>query len=230
MNVDTTTPWNVAYDAMNWRQGEHVTLIGPTGRGKTELTMKILENRKWVLFVATKKRDDTLKPLRSMGYRTIKTAAELNPSVGNRFVLQLDFPPRLDASELKLRHMLVLREILMRAYRQTGWTVVLDEARYICDYLGLKAEVMLLWLQGRSQGNSVVCSTQRARFIPLEAYDQATHLFLWTDPDSGNLGRNSEIIGTDVGELSLAMESMSRHDVIHINHREDTLTVTNTRE
>lgn len=214
---------------MSWRQGEHVTLIGPTGRGKTEVTMRILEDRKWVLFIATKVLDNTIKPLRKMGYRTIVDSRGLQPDIGNKFILQLPFPRTADAAMLKELHQDIIREVLMRAYRQKGWTVVLDEARYICDYLGLKAEVMLLWLQGRSQGNSVVCSTQRARFIPLEAYDQATHLFMWTDPDSGNLSRNSEIAGVNESALEEAMQGMSRHDVIHANRLTDELTLTNTR-
>jgi hypothetical protein len=58
-------------------------------------------------------------------------------------------------------------------------------------------ELELFWLQGRSQGNSLITATQRPRFIPLEAYDQASHLFLWRDNDTANIARVAEMAGVN---------------------------------
>lgn len=218
----------MAVQRMDWRQGEHVTLIAPTGRGKTELTVKLLEHRRYVVFLATKRIDSTSERLRKRGYRTILTADELNHEISPRFILHPAFP-RVSAAQLRQQHREVFREGLMRAFRQTGWTVAVDEARYICDYLGLKDEMMLLWLQGRSQGNSVVASTQRSRFVPLEAYDQATHLFMWTDPDQGNIARNSELSGFNRTRVIRAMRDMKKHDVLYVNTVTGEMFITNTR-
>lgn len=220
--------WPEAVRRMDWRQGEHVTLIAPTGRGKTELTVQLLEHRRWVVFLATKRIDSTSAQLHKKGYRTIRTADELNPDLSSKFILHPPFP-RVSAAQLRAQHREAFREGLMRAFRQTGWTVSVDEARYICDYLGLKDEMMLLWLQGRSQGNSVICSTQRSRFVPLEAYDQATHLFMWTDPDVGNINRNSELAGFNRNRVIRAMRSMNKHDVLYVNTVTNEMFITNTR-
>src|SRR5262245_13095495 len=162
---------------MDWRPGEHVTLIGPTGAGKTELTIKLIELRRWVVFLATKRIDPTQARLKQLGFRTISDPVELNPEVAHRFTLKPPWPRKASAAQIKDLHARVFREGLNRAFYQTGWTVVVDEGRYVARRLGLESELEMFWLQGRSQGNTLMLSTQRPRFIPLEAYDQASHLF-----------------------------------------------------
>ena len=44
----------------DWRQSQHVGLIGPTESGKSTLQYGILPKRKYVTFFATKPRDKTL--------------------------------------------------------------------------------------------------------------------------------------------------------------------------
>lgn len=214
---------------MNWKQGEHVTLIGPTGRGKTELLLSIQDMRKYDLFLGTKRVDATQQRLVSeYGYQVISDPAQLNADVAPRFLFRPSFP-RQSAAALRAGHNHAFREVLTRAYRQTGWTVIIDEARYITDFLNLKDECLLLWLQGRSQGNSVVCGTQRPRHVPLEAYDQATHLFFWQDPDKGNIERISELAGLNRRAVLATVPHLPRHDVFYVNTVTGETFVTNTR-
>lgn len=224
-----TVPWDAAIRRMDWRQGEHVTLVGPTGRGKTELTVALLEHRRWVVFLGTKRIDSTQRRLAKMGYRTIATAAELEPDIATKYVLRPPWPHKISAAEVKRLHKVVFRDGIMRAFRQTGWTVAVDEARYICDFLGLRDEMTLLWLQGRSQGNSVICNTQRPRYVPLEAYDQATHLFLWTDSDHENIKRVADLAGFNRKQVIEAFQRMSKHDVLYYNTVTNDMFITNTR-
>lgn len=214
---------------MDWRQGEHTTLIGPTGRGKTELTVELLKFREWVVFLGTKRFDTTQDRLKEMGYVTITDATGLNPDLSKRFILRPPFPKNMDADSLKRSHQQIFKEGIMRAFRQTGWTLAMDEARYVTHFLGLEKECVLFILQGRSQGNSLICSVQRPRFVPLEVYDQATHLFLWTDSDRSNVNRTSELAGFNRRAVIKAFRRMSKHDVLYVNTVTEDMFITNTR-
>lgn len=51
-----------------WEQGEHITVVGPTDYGKTTLVIVLLEERDYVVFFATKPRDETISALEGQGY------------------------------------------------------------------------------------------------------------------------------------------------------------------
>lgn len=187
--------WKNARAAMEWQQGEHVTLIGPTGCGKTTFVNAVLPLRDYLIFLGTKRKDSTQEFLRSeKNFRYLRSPSELNPDISRRFVAQATFP-KVNADELFELHREFFRAVLMAAYRQGSWTIIVDECRYIADHLKLTKELQLLWLQGRSQGNTLVAGTQRPRYIPLEAYDQATHLVFWRDADESNVKRCAELAG-----------------------------------
>ena len=67
-----TTPWAEFFQSWNWRQGEHITLVGPTGSGKTTLAKAILSKRAYVVFVATKPRDATIDQLEADGFVVVR--------------------------------------------------------------------------------------------------------------------------------------------------------------
>jgi hypothetical protein len=221
--------WENAVRRMDWRPGEHVTLIGPTGAGKTELTIRLIELRRWVLFLGTKRIDPTQDRLRRMRFRVIADPAELNPEIDSRFILKPPWPRRANASQVKELHARIFREGLNRAFHQTGWTVVVDEGRYVAHRLGLSSELELFWMQGRSQSNTLVLGTQRPRYIPLEAYDQASHLFLWRDNDTANISRVAEMAGINRRSVTDIVPRLRRHDVLYVQPFTGDMFITNTR-
>ena len=181
------TPWSKFLPAWDWQQGQHVTMIGPTGSGKTTMIRAILSRRDYVVFAATKPKDSTIDLLESEGFTVVR---KWSP----RFDRQVLWPKIERMGDLSVQR----KEIglmMEDAYQQGGWTVVLDELRYVTDHLRLKQHVQLLLLQGRSLGVSVVSGSQRPRHVPLEAYSQAQHLFLWQTSDRQDLRRIREFSG-----------------------------------
>lgn len=180
-------PWSEFLPSWDWQQGQHVTMIGPTGSGKTTLIRSILSRRDYVVFAATKPQDSTIDALEAEGFQVVR---KWRPE----FDRQVLWPKieRMGDMEDQRRE---IGYMLEDAYEQGGWTVVLDELRYITDHLRLKQHVQLLLLQGRSLGVSVVSGSQRPRHVPLEAYSQASHLFLWRTNDRQDLRRIREFSG-----------------------------------
>jgi hypothetical protein len=204
--VSYTDFWNTFL----WKQSQHITMIGPTGCGKTTLELDLVEERDYVIFLSTKPQDETQEELGPLGFRLTNRVEEVSLDISDRWVLHPGKARNKHESvnEEKIRHREFFRKALMFCYKQTGWAVIIDEGRYICDYLGLKDEVQVLYLQGRSGYNSVVMGTQRPRWVPLESFDQAMHLFFFKDSDLGNIRRISELAGLDRNAVMLAVPEL----------------------
>src|SRR5690242_7261177 len=68
MTVPDVVPWDqFLATRFLWRQGEHVSLIGRTGGGKSTLALAITPKRKYVAVLGTKPRDSTLSGLLKNG-------------------------------------------------------------------------------------------------------------------------------------------------------------------
>lgn len=222
--------WNEAIRRMDWRPGEHITLIGPNGAGKTELISRLMEQRRYNLFIGTKRIDATQDLLaRKHRLRRIKDAAELNPELGSGFYFKPDWPRRLSARSRREYHARAYREVLEASFWQTRWTTYADELRVLSHILGLNDEIVEHLIQGRSQKSSLVSGTQRPRFVPLEAYDQAYHLFLWRDNDEANIKRISEMAGLNRQAVIAVVPGLARHDVLYVQPFTGDMFITNTR-
>jgi hypothetical protein len=71
-----------------------------------------------------------------------------------------------------------------------------------------------------------VLGTQRPRWIPLEAYDQATHLFFWRDTDEGNVMRVAELAGTRKRDVADIVPRLAKHDILYVNRDTSELVIT----
>lgn len=193
-----------------WQQSKHITIIGTTGCGKTTLELDLISEREYVIFLGTKEIDDTQAELGPLGFRIATDPKEISLDISYKWVLH---PGRIKirgegSAEMKRRLRGFYQEALDYCFAQTAWAVVIDEGRFICQFLGLKDEVALLYLQGRSQHNSVVLGTQRPAWVAVEAFDAATHLFFFKDNDLKNIQRIAELAGLDKKAVQKAVPQL----------------------
>ncbi len=218
-------PWHrfITHDFQP-KPGEHVAIIGPTGQGKTVLQNNILPHFQFVAVLATKPQDDSMESLiKRGGYIKLERWRNLNP---------IDFPRRVVWPNAKTLGAVphqreVFSDALERIFREggqplqrpVGWAVAIDELWYIINVLGLDMQIKVFLLQSRSLGHSLIVATQRPVSVPLEVYDQSTHLFFFRDNDYRNLQRLSEINVANRQLVQHTVASLERHQVLYINTR-----------
>lgn len=216
--------WQEFLSEFRWRQGEHVSLIGHTSCGKSTLGVELLPRRTHKVVFATKPRDPLITELgRKRGYKVVK---KWPPPRGYTDVVL--WPPIGNLGDVDTQRS-VFGRAMARIYKDGGWCVYADEVRYITQTLGLKRGCEQFWLQGRTLGISFMVATQEPTHIPLEAYSQATHLFLWRATDKRRVNRLGEIGGVNTDLVKEIVQRLALHDVLYVNARDDTLCVTNVR-
>lgn len=208
-------PWDVFLKRLEWNQGEHFALIGPTGQGKTNMLINLLPLRQYVAVMATKPRDDTMDALAEHGYRIMRTWENVSARKFPRRILWPD-ATSLESDEIQRT---VFHDAFGRIYRSGGWTIAIDELWYIVNVLNLGKDVKTFLLQGRSLGISMIMATQRPAWVPLEVYDQSTHLMFWRDNDETNLRRLSGISYRSADLLRGIIPDLDRHQVLYVNTR-----------
>jgi len=227
-------PWDAFLrDVFSWAQGEHVSLIGPTGCGKTTAALRLLPYRRFVCAFATKRKDETMDYLLDdQHYRLIDEWPP--PPTIERAVLWPRLPITLrnifrqpDTSELLAIQQRVFAHALDDTYWSGGWCEYVDEAWYLDVYLGLRRKLNLLLGAGRSGGVSVVMGTQRPVNVTRSMFSEATHLFLWKLTDIQDRKRLLEISGgVDKRFIMNQVAQLSRHDVLYVNTRQGTIVTT----
>jgi hypothetical protein len=203
-----------------WRQGEHLTTIGPTGSGKTVLNRQLLRRRDFVVVLGVKRRDPELyAPFQADGYELVRTFNPEPPDDVDR--LRLLFVPQTDkhGAEGRQARAKRFRQALNDIYDVGNWTVYADDVQYMADQLRLGPEFEELWMLGRSEGVTVVASSQEPVEIPLMAYGMATHLFLFRNNDLRRAQRMAELTGVNREVAQHTILKLPEHEFLYINKR-----------
>lgn len=206
--------WRAFNERLEWKQGEHITLVGRTGSGKTTLARQLLPRRDFVVVLATKRQDPSLyDPLLAAGYVLRET---FDPDIATepKVIYRPPLPsPTPEGREVQRE---AFREALISIFEVGGWCVYMDEIRYLSETLKLGAELEILWLQGRSLGVSMVCGTQRPVSIPRVAFE-AQHLFLWKFTDKRDIVTMSEFTGENLPVAQALIPRLPKHEALYID-------------
>lgn len=220
-----------------WKAGEHVSGIGPTGSGKTTLFLELLTRRDFVVALGTKPRDPTLdKLVKEQGWQLVREWApggvagwfghggtrtrKVRMSDGTeRERAHVVLWPKYERASDKALQAKVFDHALDEVFADMAWCVFADEVYYLCQELGLAHHLNQLWTQGRSLGLTLVGGTQRPAHVPLNMYSQATHLFLWGDNDETNLRRVGGLGGLSGAMVRAIVAGLPQHHVLYVNTR-----------
>jgi DNA helicase HerA-like ATPase len=220
----------------NYEPGQHVTILGKTGSGKTYLGFQLLHatistDLPGVVLVM-KPRDDTVeKWSKRMKLRRVRHWPP--PRIRNRidkprgWVL---WPPLGDFDRddevLRREFERCFRESYTQAARRNGEprALFVDELVGVAKELRLEPALNRLWMRGRSLGVGMWAATQRPFHAPLLAYQAPEHLFIAAEPDARNRQRLGEIGGFDADVIDTIVNPdsgvMSKHQFLYLG-RED---------
>lgn len=202
----------------DYKSGQHVTFLGPSGRGKTRLAGQLLlsvrahhpEITGVILHGKIKGRDATIQRLsKASGYpiisqwppRGLRARHKMKQSRGV-ILRPLSHPedtPKQENVILADQY----RKAIHKGYhssRKKPVILVADEAHQTHQDLKLMADCEGPLMRGRP-----VCAmwslVQRGRYVSYHVYDEAEHVFMFYDPDRNNQQRYSEIGDVDAHEL-----------------------------
>jgi hypothetical protein len=198
----------------DYQPGQHVSLFGPTGRGKSRLTYQLLgqvinrdhqvlslhgkiKGRDPVVGAAGKKLNLRVVPeLPSGARRKIDYKRRCN----GYLIVPLEKPGTPAEEELKLRD--AFRTAIHQNYRTTGRNTIthVNEAHQIQAELKLKQDVEAPLMRG-GPDNAVWHEAQRGRFLSYHTYSAPEHIFVFYDDDSDNRRRYSDFGCADPDEI-----------------------------
>lgn len=183
-----------------WEPGHHWALVGPTGEGKTNLAVQLLDMRKWVMALDPKGQDETLElsgylrvldvPPRVRKFGPLQVTSQIWPRDIQRRLddelpvkLIVGGPSSTDAEDEALRALMA--KAVAHARAAGGWTLYVDEFEVVSSQrqfrLGPQVEKMLI--TARRAGTTVMTSYQAQAWVSKHATRQATFIVVFPTRD-----------------------------------------------
>lgn len=215
--------WKTHLAKLNFRQGEHIFVSGPTSSGKTTLIRGPLDRRKYVVALFTKLKDPTIKK-EFAGYKRFETWPKhgFNPQTEQKVMIWPS--PKRTLRETVIHQRNVMKHAMDRIARDGGWCVMMDETLFMTDprFLNIGSEVGMLHYFGRSAGISAITLAQRPFNIPRVVLSSATHAYIAQTHDDGDKKRLSDLSRVNPREIESNMANLTdRHDFIYLNPHGD---------
>lgn len=216
--------------------GQHITLIGPNGVGKTTVGFRLLSlgvelnPHTYGLALVMKKDRGAKEPGQWRRPSGDETVTRLTKRYGGKIIRS--YPPMFTAGRPPFyslwpphtgdpqidenRHFWTFRQALLGEYNRGNSWIFADEAFGLSDELALKRELIQIWSRGRSMKCGLIASTQRAAHVPLWMYSEAKHFFLWNMRDAGAFKRIREIGNVDPHLVQTTLSRLSKHQCLYL--------------
>jgi hypothetical protein len=204
---------------------QHVSLIGPTGTGKTTLALKIARRRHYVGALLVKGRDDiAARELDAAGFRELRAI----PPPGR--IRRVTIWPRYRGPEDYARQRETLEAAMDRMFRAGVWTCLADEGQHMCERLHM-ADRVVDWLRlGRTQGNGLILCASRPAWMPRDIYSAPRHLFLFGTNDEADLRSIAGLNGVSNRTVRDVVERLGKtHRVLYVDTVRGDMAVTKLR-
>lgn len=229
----------------NWKAGDHVSIVAPTGAGKTFLIRYGLLpcwQRYPVVIVQFKPKDPDMKGLGReirhfptridrLPYDTRKLDSpkwESDPEwfrlrvPGYRYSARGESPQHRQAKQL-------VGGVVDRTFWQGEWVLVIDEVRALAETrqpsLGLEPVLENAWQRGRTQPLTIIAATQQPANVPSSFYDQPTFVFIGKMLDAGRFERLAEI-GGNTSAIKAVLPTLQQDEFLLIHRPTGEMVVT----
>lgn len=222
-----------------WEPGEHMSIFGRTGSGKTYVLvygLMPLWARSRVLIIDSKHDRGTM---REVGHVVSK-----QPGFNDRLPFRVrewtgkpesrkwdDDPEWYKLQPVKYkwhadrtrekasldRVRAVVGKALQMVYEEGDWVVILDEVRDLSESrspgLDLGAILSKLWREGRDRNVTIIAGTQAPAMAPPSMYDQCTYAIFGRNADLRRTERLGEIAG-NIELVEQVLPQLQEHELL----------------
>lgn len=216
--------WDTFKRGWPWNRGEHVTILGPTGSGKTYLMSRILDKHPDVVLLNLKPNDRTvadLLPEPTWQRITHWPPPQIYRDRPNWVVLK---PKRMRMEEQDAHQARVVRYALRRIWEgppgadeseQGCWTIAIPDLFKVLNRLKVgdkhqepSDQLEQLYTEGRGMRISLVIDAQSTAWLQRLALDQPGHYFMFRPRDADRANRYAEIGNQDKKKVLAALSSL----------------------
>lgn len=215
----------------HYEAGQHVTVVGPTGCGKTTLVLEMVNAvatpKLPAIILVKKPRDEVIQRwLKLTGFK--KT--EVWPPITRRGFTKKSggflqkrrgwvFWPRQYLKDLRVDKKRLSREfekVMSESYRKGNRILFVDDLVGFSKEYGLEEVMTIIYMEGRAMGCGMWGAIQRPYHAPVIMYGAAEHVILFKDPDRRSVERFKEIGGVDPDIVEYQVNNLKKHQALYI--------------